>query len=507
MDSSVLREFLVKLGYKVDPASERRMREGVEKMSDMVMQMAKAAAVMATAVGVAVVKVADDLSDLHFASKRIGASAGNIRAFEFAIKQMGGSGEAARAALEGLARFMRNSPGAEDWLNANGVSTRDANGNLRDTVEIYKDLAGVLQGMESSQANVVAQKLGLDDNTLQAIRSGDLKGYMADYLATLEKLGIKQDEAAARAAELTRRFEELKTIMSLLVEKYAMKVVGFFDQATEKLSSLSKVIAETPFGSIWGSELDILAGHLKTVVDWLEKAWGYIKLISNSAWASWKDKVSNALGDTNAGGFIGMMAAKIAASFGSKDALAALQANGDIPGVIPVKPNGPISSGSAGLFSNLEKQYGLPAGLLDRMWNQESGRGKNMLSPKGAMGHFQFMPGTAKQYGVSDPNDLTQSATGAAKYLRDLMGMFGGDINRAVAAYNWGPGNVQRYGLGAAPSETRQYLKNVAPMSLQSSTTINVSGVSDPMSAAQAVANIQIQTFQDMTRNFQGAMQ
>ena len=113
------------------------------------------------------------------------------------------------------------------------------------------------------------------------------------------------------------------------------------------------------------------------------------------------------------------------------------------------------------LFSQLEGQYGLPAGLLDSVWAAESGRGRAMLSPKGAQGHFQFMPATAKQYGLQDPSDLTQSATAAARMLSDLMQQSGGDVQKALAGYNWGIGNVQRKGMDAAPAETRNYIAKV----------------------------------------------
>ncbi|MBG0879431.1 lytic transglycosylase domain-containing protein [Burkholderia sp. 9775_39] len=116
---------------------------------------------------------------------------------------------------------------------------------------------------------------------------------------------------------------------------------------------------------------------------------------------------------------------------------------------------------SNSLFSSLESQYGLPHGLLDSVWAVESGRGANMLSPAGAMGHFQFMPATAKQYGLSDPGDLQQSATAAARMYSDLLKANGGDLDRALAAYNWGQGNLNRGGLGAAPSETRKYIAAV----------------------------------------------
>lgn len=112
------------------------------------------------------------------------------------------------------------------------------------------------------------------------------------------------------------------------------------------------------------------------------------------------------------------------------------------------------------LFSSLESQYELPAGVLDAMWAKESNRGKAMKSPKGAVGHFQFMPSTAEQYGV-DPMDLTSAATGAAKYLSDLKKQFGGNIELALAAYNAGPGNVRKYG-GIPPfKETLNYVTGI----------------------------------------------
>lgn len=113
------------------------------------------------------------------------------------------------------------------------------------------------------------------------------------------------------------------------------------------------------------------------------------------------------------------------------------------------------------LFASLEQQHGLPAGLLDAVWATESSRGKRMLSPAGAQGHFQFMPATAKQYGLSDPNDLEQSATAAARMYADLLRQTGGDLEQALAGYNWGIGNVQRKGMQQMPAETRNYIQKV----------------------------------------------
>lgn len=112
-------------------------------------------------------------------------------------------------------------------------------------------------------------------------------------------------------------------------------------------------------------------------------------------------------------------------------------------------------------FSALEKKYNLPSGLLDSVWQQESSRGKNMISPKGAQGHFGFMPKTAAAYGLKDPNDLAASSDAAARMYRDLLNSNGGNLPGALASYNWGSGNLARQGIGAAPKETRDYINSV----------------------------------------------
>jgi hypothetical protein len=119
-------------------------------------------------------------------------------------------------------------------------------------------------------------------------------------------------------------------------------------------------------------------------------------------------------------------------------------------------------------FAMLEKDRELPAGVLDSVWAQESGRGQHMLSGAGAQGHFQFMPGTAKRFGLTDPNDLGASADAASRYLHSNLVKFGGDERKALAGYNWGEGNVDKavaqYGdqwEQHAPDETKNYIKQI----------------------------------------------
>ncbi|HGF9262088.1 TPA: transglycosylase SLT domain-containing protein [Klebsiella pneumoniae] len=117
----------------------------------------------------------------------------------------------------------------------------------------------------------------------------------------------------------------------------------------------------------------------------------------------------------------------------------------------------------AGEFGSLEGKYGLPAGLLSSVAATESGGDPFAESKAGAKGLFQFMPGTAKDMGLKgrDVYDPHKSAEAAAKYLRWLMDATGGDLEKTLASYNWGLGNVQKKGIDNLPSETRNYVPKV----------------------------------------------
>lgn len=111
-------------------------------------------------------------------------------------------------------------------------------------------------------------------------------------------------------------------------------------------------------------------------------------------------------------------------------------------------------------LSQLEKQYGLPMGLLSAVMQAESGGNPNAVSPKGAQGLFQFMPKTAEAYGVN-PFDPESSAVGAARMYGDLNKQYAGDVPSMLAAYNWGSGNLSKFGMEKAPKETRDYITKV----------------------------------------------
>ena len=121
------------------------------------------------------------------------------------------------------------------------------------------------------------------------------------------------------------------------------------------------------------------------------------------------------------------------------------------------------STGNArvdGLIRHYGQQYGVDPFLIYCTMSQESGFSSGATSPKGAMGLMQLMPGTAARYGVTNSYDMAQSIMGGTRYLKDLLAMFNGRVDLALAGYNAGEGAVMKYGRTIPPyTETRNYVK------------------------------------------------
>jgi hypothetical protein len=144
----------------------------------------------------------------------------------------------------------------------------------------------------------------------------------------------------------------------------------------------------------------------------------------------------------------------------------------------------------------LDKKYGLPKGTTERVWGAESNKSWDPKdSAKGAVGPFQFKPVTAAAYRV-DPHSWSDSAYGAAHYLSDLRDRYKGDMQKALAAYNWGPANVDwdikqhsKDWQGYLPAETRGYVAATSAGNIAVTVNISTPPGSDFTATASAVAH------------------
>src|SRR5688500_11367239 len=138
-----------------------------------------------------------------------------------------------------------------------------------------------------------------------------------------------------------------------------------------------------------------------------------------------------------------------------------------VPDAPAIRATRPVGSGQArDRFEPLVQEYStrqaLRPDLVRAVIQVESGFNPRARSPKGAMGLMQLMPDTARELGVADPYDPADNIRGGTLYLRRLLDRFDGDEELALAAYNAGPGAVDKYGRQVPPyQETREYVKKV----------------------------------------------
>jgi hypothetical protein len=124
----------------------------------------------------------------------------------------------------------------------------------------------------------------------------------------------------------------------------------------------------------------------------------------------------------------------------------------------------PVAASSSALPDIIERaaaRYQVAPEVVRAVIRAESGFDPRAVSPAGAQGLMQLMPGTARDLGVTDPFDPEQNVMAGTRYLKQMLGRYGGDLDKALAAYNWGPGNLDRSRDGRLPNETRRYIARI----------------------------------------------
>jgi hypothetical protein len=218
MNAETIKDFLVSLGFQVDEAGSRKFNAVVAGTTLQVVKMGAAVEGAALSILAYTAKIASGLDQLYWSSQRTGATVAGIQQIGYAVSQLGGTAEGARSSLESLARFMRNSPGAEGFLNRLGVQTRDASGNMRDMASIFTGVGDKLRNMPYYRANQYAQMLGIDENTLLAMRRG-VGQFSAQYAQMAKAIGFNADQAAVSSNRFMTSLRSFGQMASMARDK------------------------------------------------------------------------------------------------------------------------------------------------------------------------------------------------------------------------------------------------------------------------------------------------
>lgn len=262
MNAETLKDFLISLGFKVDEAGARKFDAVVAGTTLKAIELGVKVEAAALSVVAFTAKIASGLDDLYWASQRTGATVEGIKQIGYAVSQVGGSVDGARGSLENLARFMRNNPGAEGFLNRLGVQTRDASGNMRDMATIFTGVGQRLSSMPYYRANQYAQMLGLDENTLMAMRRG-IGQFSGEYTAMAKAIGYNADVAAVSSNKFMTSLRSFWLMAGMARDKIGSSLAdglaGSLDrlrrQILDNFPKIEGAITATVKGILWAGEV------------------------------------------------------------------------------------------------------------------------------------------------------------------------------------------------------------------------------------------------------------
>lgn len=262
MNAEIIKSFLVSLGFDVDGAGAAKFDATIVGATKTVIKLGAAVEGAALSVVAFTTKIASGLDELYWASQRTGATVAGLQSIGYAASQTGSSAAAARGSLESLARFMRTNPGAEGFLQRLGVQTRDASGQMRSMEAIFTGVGQRLSSMPYYRANQYAQMLGIDENTLMAMRRG-LGDFNAQYSTMAKAIGFNADAAAKSSNRFMTSIREFGLMAGLARDKIGSSLTdglaGSIDrlrkQIVDNFPTIERGVMVVIKGILWMSDV------------------------------------------------------------------------------------------------------------------------------------------------------------------------------------------------------------------------------------------------------------
>ncbi|ENH8531307.1 transglycosylase SLT domain-containing protein [Shigella flexneri] len=260
-NADTIKDFLVSLGFDIDQAGANKFEAVLKGVTANVLKVGAVVKGAALSIVGFTTQIANGLDKIYWASQRTGASVQGIKALGYAASQTGASAESAMSSLEGLAGFMRSNPGAEGFLNRLGVQTRDASGKMRDTAAIFTGVGQKLNNMPYYRAKQYAQMLGIDENTLMAMRRG-MGQLSSEYALTAKRIGFNAESAAKQSNIFMTSMRNLTMTLGQAKDKIGSNLAGglagsidnFRRQILDNWPKIEAVITKIIKGILWAGD-------------------------------------------------------------------------------------------------------------------------------------------------------------------------------------------------------------------------------------------------------------
>ena len=556
-ESSIIREFLVKLGFKSDEQSLKKFDEGIDRATKTVIGLAAAVTTTALAVAAGVAKFASNLETLYFASIRTNTAATNLKAFDLAVQNFGGEAGEAMASIEGLAHQLRVNPGNEGLLAGLGVQARTAKGNLRDLSDVMLDLGKVFRSQPMFIAQQYASMLGISERTLLAMRNGDFDKEVMRQRELVKNSGFKQ--ATEDAHEFMVQMREL----GVFLQAFGLRV---YDALSRKLGGSTRSLTEwlrTNGPMVADRVADILV-KLIHLVEMLGPAisWLVDKLVAlDKATDGWSTKIiavvaalkilggfqiiSGIMGMAGAFGTLGSSIAGTSAGattllgiLGRLTAVAAAASASWLAGKKLYEHFTGETKNSIGeaiartltQFGNLNAQEALannnPMKFIEALgWTHDQAAGilanlqaESQMNPHAvgdngnAYGLAQWHPDRQEAFRKWAGHDIRDSNTAEQLAFLDYELKRGAEKNagallRAATNSRQAAEIMARYYERPANVQLAEQDRGDRAVQISQKTDIHVHGVSDPQAAGAEVSRRQSRVNSDLTRNFASAVQ
>lgn len=465
-EQEVIKEFLARLGFQVEPVSARKFLDVLASTSKLAAKTGAAIVAVAAAGEAMVQTFARSMERMYYSSKRNEAAVENLQAIQYAFKQIGLDADQALGIVETFSANIRTQPGFTALLNNLGVQT-----DGRDRIEVLRDTVKKLAGMEHFIGAMFAQRLGIPENVFLQWKQNmpAFEAGMDKYLELQRKSGIGAKQASEDAREYMNALRELWERISLIAGSIANRLLPTFrtmnGAINEFLDDLQKWI-----NSGFTTELGEWSKQLSSINTELSKLQ---KMLMDDSEPNWLNSL-----------FFVLKTEAVAAAHAVLDLIDGVLALGT--GDWSKAWEKLKSAGRYAIFGPEEPVPSMPPDNFKdaKIYGGMTG-GQRLADQLIALGMLQKIPGSGDMTGEEE------SALDAAMALAEMR-------ITELRMRGFTP-------AFANPALAKQYGESDSKVEVINSTTINMS-TSDPIAAGRAVAGKQQEISADLVRNLRGAM-